>query len=127
VRQRSPSPAAAVAAGSAKVDDVAGVAELLDVGGLSSREADELRSLLLLHCFAEEVGKQGPGLTNRKGTPFAAVDCVWLVRETMFLHQRWLFQCQALDLKQGDACSISVGGLLKDIALLRRLASRGQG
>jgi hypothetical protein len=34
---------------------------------LSRGEVDELRSLLLLHCFAEEAGKQGPGLTNRKG------------------------------------------------------------
>jgi hypothetical protein len=71
MRQRSASPAAAAAAGGgaghAKVDDVQGVAELLEVGGLSSREVDELRSLLLLHSFAEEVEKQGPGLTNRKG------------------------------------------------------------
>jgi hypothetical protein len=72
LRQRSVSPAAA-AAGSGKVDDVAGVAELLEVGGLSRREGDELRSLLLLHCFAEEVGKQGPGLTNRKGERWGVV------------------------------------------------------
>jgi hypothetical protein len=50
-----------------RAEDFHGVLELLDVEGLGAREVDELRSLLLLHSFAEAVAKEGPALVNRKG------------------------------------------------------------